>query len=211
MTQQAEMFFTETEKQRIAKTIAGVEQKTSGEIAVMVVAASDTYPEASLLAGLTIGGLIALLITDLFLADSLGYFLPLLICGVIGFGSLAKICPPLLRLFIPGGRLETRVAERALRAFYEKKLHHTRDNTGVLFFISLLERKVWILADTGIYEKISQETLMAYAKHIAIGVKQQQACNVLCQEIEAAGLILACYFPIKPDDTNELANEVFTG
>jgi putative membrane protein len=208
---QAETFFTETEKQLIATTITGVERKTSGEVAVMVVAASDAYPEASLLAGLTIGGLVALFITDLFLADSLGYFLPLLICGVIGFGSLARILSTLLRMFIPGGRLETRVAERALRAFYEKKLHHTRDNTGVLFFISLLERKVWILADTGIYQKITQENLMSHANHIAIGIKQQQACNILCQEIEAVGLILARHFPVKPDDINELSNEVFTG
>lgn len=208
---QAEEFFTEAEGQQIAATIAGVEQKTSGEVVAMVVAASDTYPEARLLAGLTIGGLAALLITDLFLADNLGYFVPLLLCGAIGFGSLAKIFPPLLRLFIPAGRLETRVAERALRTFYEKKLHTTRDNTGVLFFISLLERKVWILADSGIYQKISQETLMAHATDIAVGIKQGQACNALCREIEAVGVILARHFPIKADDANELSNEVLTG
>lgn len=207
----AETFFTETERQQIAATIAGVEKKTSGEIATMVVTASDTYPEATLLAGLTIGGLAALLITDLFLADSLGYFVPLFVCGAMAVGSLAKIFPPLLRTFIPGSRLETRVAERALRSFYEKKLHTTRDNTGVLFFISLLERKVWILADSGIYQKISQDALMAHAKDIAVGIKQGQACNALCREIEAVGVILARHFPIKADDTNELSNEVLTG
>ena len=208
---QAETFFTEAEGQQIAATIGGVEGKTSGEVATMVVAASDTYPEATLLAGLTIGGLAALLITDLFLGDSLGYFLPLLLCGTIGVSSLATIFPPLLRLFIPSSRLETRVAERALRAFYEKKLHTTRDNTGVLFFISLLERKVWILADSGIYQKISQETLMAHASNIATGIKQGQGCTALCREIEAVGVILAQNFPSKPDDTNELSNEVITG
>ena len=207
----AEKFFTEVEKRQIAATIGEVEKKTSGEVAAMVVTASDTYPEATLLAGLTIGGLAALLITDLFLGDTLGYFLPLLLCGTTLVGSLAKIFPPLLRLFIPGSRLETRVAERALRAFYQKKLHTTRDNTGVLFFISLLERKVWILADSGIYQKISQETLMAHASDIATGIKQGQACNALCREIEAVGVILARHFPIKPDDTNELSNEVITG
>lgn len=206
----AETFFTEAEGRQIAATIAGVEKKTSGEVVAMVVAASDTYPEARLLAGLSIGGLAALLITDLFLADNLGYFVPLLLCGTIGVSSLAKIFPPLLRLFIPASRLEARVAERALRAFYEKKLHTTRDNTGVLFFISLLERKVWILADSGIYQKISQETLMAHATDIAVGIKQGQACHALCREIETVGVILARHFPIKTDDANELSNEVLT-
>ncbi|MCX5864137.1 MAG: hypothetical protein NTW42_03570 [Deltaproteobacteria bacterium] len=207
----AETFFTEAERQQIAATIGEVEKKTSGEVVAMVVAASDTYPEARLLAGLTIGGLAALLITDLFLADSLGYFVPLLLCGTMAVGSLAKIFPPLLRLFIPDSRLETRVAERALRAFYEKKLHATRDNTGVLFFISLLERKVWILADSGIYQKISQDALLAHASDIATGIKQGQACNALCRQIEAVGVILAQHFPIKADDTNELSNELITG
>lgn len=207
----AETFFTEAENQKIAATIAGVEKQTSGEIVTMVVAASDTYPEARILTGLTIGGLAALLITDFFLADSLGYFVPLLICGAIGAGSLAKIFPPLLRLFIPDSRLETRVAQRALRAFYEKNLHTTRDNTGVLFFISLLERKVWILADSGIHQKISQETLMAHANDIATGIKQGQACNALCRKIEAVGVILVRHFPVKPDDANELSNQVLTG
>ena len=208
---QAEKFFTKAEKEQIAATIGEVEKHTSGEVVAMVVAASDTYPEASLLAGLTIGGLAALLVTDFFLADSLGYFVPLLTCGTIGVASLAKIFPPLLRLFIPGRRLETRVAERALRAFYEKKLHTTRDNTWVLFFISLLERKVWILADSGIYQKIPQDALMAHAADIALGIKQGLACNALCRQIEAVGVILAQHFPIKPDDTNELSNQVITG
>lgn len=207
----AETFFSEAEKKRIAAAIGAVEKKTSGEVVAMVVPASDTYPEASLLAGLTIGGLAALLITDLFLADSLGYFLPLLLCGTIGVAGLAKILPPLLRPFIPDRRKESRVAERALRTFYEKKLHTTRDNTGVLFFISLLERKVWILADTGIYQKISQEALLAYATDIAAGIRQGQACDALCRQIEAVGVVLARHFPVKADDTNELADQVLTG
>ena len=207
----AETFFTEAEKQRIAATISGVEEKTSGEVVAMVVDSSDTYPEARMLAGLSIGGLIALVITDLFLAGSLGYFLPLLLGGATLVGSLAKFCPPLLRLFIPESRKESRVAERALRTFYEKELHTTRDNTGVLFFISLLEHKVWILADRGIYLKISQETLQAYANEIATGIRQGQACDALCREIEAMGGILTNHFPVKTDDTNELSNQVLTG
>ncbi|MDG4476209.1 TPM domain-containing protein [Thiovibrio frasassiensis] len=208
---QAETFFTEAEKEQIAATISGVEQKTSGEVVAMVVAESDTYPEARLLAGFSIGGLTALIITDLFLGDSLGYFLPLALCGAMLVTALTRLCPPLLRLFIPASRLETRVAQRALRSFYEKKLHTTRDNTGVLFFISLLEHKVWILADTGIYAKISQETLLTYANDIATGIKQGEGCTALCRQIEAVGAILASHFPIKADDTNELSNQLLTG
>jgi putative membrane protein len=52
---------------------------------------------------------------------------------------------------------------------------------------------------------------MTHANDIAVGIKQGQACNALCRQIEAVGVILARHFPIKPDDTNELSNQVFTG
>ena len=73
----AETFFTEAEKQRIAATISGVEKKTSGEVVAMVVDSSDTYPEARMLAGLSIGGLIALVITDLSWPTASDTFCPL--------------------------------------------------------------------------------------------------------------------------------------
>ena len=66
-------------------------------------------------------------------------------------------------------RKEHAVRERAQQAFFEKGLYKTKENTGVLFFLSLLERKVWILADKGIYQKIGQETLDRYAKTVSPG------------------------------------------
>lgn len=207
----SETFFSEAEKEQVACAVAAVEKKTSGEVVVMVVDASDTYPEAGLLAGLAIGGLTALLITDLFLADSLIFFVPLMALGLIAVCSLARVNPWLLRLFIPESRLAARVSQRALLAFYEKGLHATRERTGVLFFISLLEHKVWILADKGIYEKIPQESLQAYAKDIATGIKEGRAGSALCRQIEAVGAVLARDFPVRADDANELADQLLTG
>ncbi len=207
----ADTFFNEEEKKAIAATIAEVEQKTAGEVAVMVVDRSDTYPEAALLAGLCLGGLSALLASDFFFADSLIAFLPLQAAGTILFFLIARTCPALLRLFTPGGRMESKVAQRALLAFYEEGLHQTRDNTGVLFFLSLAEHKVWVLADKGISAKISPETLLAFAGDIATGIRKKQACPALCQAIRQAGAILARHFPVKPDDRNELSNELITG
>jgi len=207
----AESFFSEAEKRQIAETIAAVEKKTSGELVAMVVDQSDTYPEAGLLAGLTMGGLAALLLSDLFLADSLAWFLPLFLAGAGIFAGLAGISPPFLRAFISANRMEAMVSQRALRAFYEKGLHETRDKTGVLFLVSLLEHKVWILADAGIYAKISPETLLAYAAGIAKGIKEGRASEALCRQIETVGETLARHFPVKADDTNELPNEVLIG
>jgi putative membrane protein len=204
----AETFFTREENEIISETIREVETRTAGEVAVMVVDRSDSYPEARIMAGILLGGLLALIITDLYFHDSLWVFMPLAatLAFIIGLG--AGFVPAALRLFVPAARLEARVQERALRAFYEKGLYKTRDNTGVLFFLSLLEHRIWLLADEGIYSKISQADLQEYAQDIAKSVKSGTTAAALCREIQNIGTVLAEHFPIKPDDINELSDHV---
>ena len=100
--------------------------------------------------------------------------------------------------------------QRAVGAFYEKELYKTKKNTGVLFFISLFERKVWVLADKGIYVKIEQETLNRFADTVSAGIKEGSACEALCIAIIEAGELLSKYFPITSGDTDELPDEVIT-
>lgn len=207
---QAENFFSPTEKERISQAIAAVEKLTAGEVAVVVANESDRYPESTILAGITLGGVVGLIVTDLLFHDSLWFFLPLTTVAALLIGWLTGKVPSLKRLFVPHARLEEEVAQRALQVFYDKGLHRTRDATGVLFFISLLEHKAWVLADQGIYQKISQEKLNQHAVSVAAGIKQGRAAEALCQEIQQVGITLAQHFPIKPDDTNELSNEVQT-
>ena len=207
----SDTFFTEAEQKQITEEIQRAETMTAGEIAVMVVDRSDTYPEARILAGTIIGSALSLIIADQFFLDSLWYFVPLAVLFSLLLGWGTGYFPGLLRYFVPAGRLDTQVRERAVRAFYEKGLYKTRDKTGVLFFISLFEHKVWLLADEGIYTKIPQETLQEYATDIAKGIKNRTAAEALCREIANVSKILARHFPIQPDDVNELSNKVIIG
>ncbi len=211
MMMKAESFFTKHDNEMIASAVRVAESKTAGEIAVMVVDQSDTYLEGQILAGLVIGGLLSLLVTDLLLASYLWYFVGLFIVLVPLCGWLTQKLPFLKRLFTLEKRLDDRVQERALAAFYEKGLYKTRDETGILFFISLFERKVWVLADQGIYRKIKPEYLQDYARSVARGIKTGAAAQSLCREIERVTEVLAEHFPVKSDDTNELPDEVMTG
>lgn len=207
----AEEFFSTQDKERIAEAVRQVELRTSGEVAVVVVDESDTYPEGRILAGGVLGGLLALAVTDLWLADNLWLFVPLALGLTALCGWLVGWLPLLHRFFVNPARLEGQVAEQALVAFYERGLYKTRGATGVLFFISLFEHKVRVLADQGIYTKISQATLQEYADDVARGVKSGNATAALCREIARIGEILSHHFPIEADDTNELCNEVRVG
>jgi len=207
----AETFFTGQEKEEIEAAIREVEKKTAGEVAVMVVDQSDSYPEAVILGGVATGGMAALITADMLLQASLWYFVPLAALLSVLFGWITDTIPALKRFFVPASRLEEQVRERAVRSFYEKELYQTRDDTGVLFFISLLEHKVWVLADKGIYSRITQDELQEYATGVAQGIRNGAAAGALCRAIRSVGQVLAEHFPIKTDDTNELSNRVIIG
>jgi putative membrane protein len=206
----AETFFNEEEKKRIENTTIDIEQRTIGEVVVMVVDSSDQYLEAVIIGGVFLGSLFALIASVVLLHSSLWSYMPLSFLFFFPTAYLFKKFPVLKTAFIGLRRKERAVMQRAVRAFYEKGLYKTRQNTGVLFFLSLLEHKVWILADKGIYGKIDQETLNRFAQAVSQGIKEGHACDALCDAMKEAGELLARHFPIAPGDTDELSDEVMT-
>lgn len=206
----AERFFSAEEKKRIRETTRDVESRTVGEVAVVVVESSDHYFEAEVAGGILLASLVSLAISALYFRSSVWFYLPLSFVIFFPARFLFRRVPALKSVFTGVHRKEHAVRLRALRAFYEKGLHNTKRNTGILFFISLIERKVRVLADSGIHEKIGQETLNRLAAKISKGIAEGRACDTLCLAITEAGELLAQHFPKTPDDTNELSDDVMT-
>jgi putative membrane protein len=206
----SERFFTAEEKERLKATTHEVESRTIGEIAIMVVDHSDHYIEAEVLGSVLLGSLLSLILTVLFFHSSLWSYIPLSFLFLFPCWFLFIKVATLKRLFIGNRRKEEAVRLRAERAFFERGLYRTKKNTGVLFFLSLLEKKVWVLADKGIYEKMDQETLNRFANEVSRGIKEGRACDALSQAIQEVGGVLSKHFPITPDDTNELPDDVMT-
>jgi putative membrane protein len=206
----SERFFTAEEKERLKATTHEVESKTIGEIVVMVVDHSDHYIEAEVLGSFLFGSLLSLVLSVLFFHASLWFYILLSFLFFFPFWFLFIRVGALKRLFIGSRRKEEAVRLRAERSFFEKGLYRTKKNTGVLFFFSLLERKVWVLADKGIYEKMDQEILNRFANEVSKGIRENRACEVLIQAIQEIGVLLSKHFPITPDDTDELPDEVMT-
>ena len=206
----AEKFFTAEEKERLKAITQEVESRTIGEIVVMVVDRSDHYIDAEVLGGALLGSLLSLILTLLFFHSSIWSYVPLSFLFFFPCRFLFQKVDGLKKLFIGVRRKEEAVRLRAERAFFERGLYKTKRNTGVLFFLSLLERKVWILADKGIYEKMEQETLNRFANEVSRGIREGRACGALSKAIQEIGVILSRHFPITSDDTDELPDEVMT-
>lgn len=210
MGQKAEHFFTKEEKERIKNTTKEVECRTSGELVVMVVDRSDDYLDGEVIGGVVGGSLTAMVLAALFFKASIWFFIPLTFILFFPFRFIFKKYHLLRTAFLSVRRKEHAVRHRAVRAFHEKGLTRTKEHTGVLFFISLLERKVWVLADRGIHAKIGQETLNKFAAEVSRGIAEGRASDALCEAIKEAGDLLAQHFPCNPDDTDELPNGVIT-
>ncbi len=204
----AEHFFTSEEREQIKLTSREVESRTVGEVVVMVVDRSDDYLDGEILGGVVGGSLLSLTITALFFNASLWFFVPLAFILFFPFRFVFKKYHPLRTAFLGAKRKEHAVVRRAVRAFHEKGLNRTKEHTGVLFFISLLEHKVWVLADKGIHKKIGQETLNTFAAKVSRGIAEGRACDALCEAIKEAGRVLAEHFPKTKEDRDELPDDV---
>jgi putative membrane protein len=201
-------YFSPDEQEQIRSAVAAAEAETSGEIVPMVVDRSDSYRESETLGGVLLAGLISLGCLLLSQFDTIWTYIPLVFLFFLPSRALIRKYPKLKLPLIGKERIAEAVRERAVRAFYENGLYRTKGETGVLIFISLLERKVWILADRGIYRKLPHEHWQTLTSEVSAGIRAGRACAALCGVITKSGAILAEHFPKSDDDLNELPDDL---
>ena len=205
----AETFFTEQEKERIRQAVVDAESKSAGEIVPMIVTSAARYTEIELL-GL-IAGLFAGMVIEWFWSDPWGspYFQLWPVFGAL-IGFLLGRIPDLKRVLAPSRRITEAVHTLGLASFTEQGLHYTKDHTGILILVSLLEHRVEVLADRGINLKVAQGTWDEVVHIITAGIKSGQASDAFCNAIGRCGDILATHFPRQADDKDELPNRLVT-
>lgn len=200
--------FTDSEMERIRRAVEAAEATTSGEIATIVVDQSDSYREAETLGATLFSGLLALIVAVAIRHVTIWSYIPLVFIFFLPASHLFRQYPHLKLPFVGRRRVAEAVRERAVRAFFQKRLYKTRDETGILVFISILEHKVWILGDRGIDAKIDPLFWRSLADELVTGLKESRACDALCSIIAKCGSELALHFPKKADDINELPDDL---
>ncbi len=111
---------------------------------------------------------------------------------------------------LPTHRVAEAVHLRSLAAFAGHGLHYTKNHTGILIFASLLERRVVVLADRGINERVAPGTWQVVVDTVTDSLKSGKPCDGFCNAIERCGDILAVHFPRQTDDQDELPNTLVT-
>ncbi len=206
----SEKYFSEAEQELIRQAVQAAEADTSGEIATMVVDESDRYPEAELSAALFIATMVSLVLAVLTEHVTIWSYIPMAMLFFIPGRFLVQRFPRLKLPFAGRRRIAEEVHQRAVRAFFEKGLYRTRHETGVLIFMSMLERKVWILGDRGINERIDPTSWQVMAGELAEGLATGKGCDALCSVIAKCGTELSRHFPHHQGDANELPDQLLT-
>jgi putative membrane protein len=206
--------FSEDDRQRISAAVREAEGATSGEIVVVVAAASDDHPEARWRSAIALAGLV--LLADLAYRHLARFWLPwtadaaslaLVGAGVLGF--FAASFAPLRRTLVGRERMRLRVRRAAEAAFAAERVFETRDRTGILIFLSLLEHEVVVLPDTGIAAKAPEAAWAGVVEGVVRGMKAGRPADALVGAVRSCGAALrAAGFHARPDDANELGDDV---
>ena len=205
-------FLFESERQRIVETVQEAENRTAGEIVPMIVSSSFHYPMADVLGGAVFGFFLSLVLTpgigrQLWLGPSnMWVFIGIFVFSFIVCYTLVKRIPWLKRVFVSKNEMEAEVNEAAITAFYREGLNRTRDETGILIFISVFEHRVCVLADKGINSMVHEGQWDEIVAMIIHGIKNKRQADAICGAIQKVADVLSEHFPVRPGDQDELEN-----
>jgi putative membrane protein len=199
---------SDTDVAAVHAALAAAERRTVGEILPVVLERSDRHPAACWLAALVT----ALVFSAALLPWIPGQHPALLIAaqlalGALGYG-LARALPDFQRTFVSEARAEEMAEEQALQEFHRHDLALTRARTGVLIFVTLLERRVIVLADEGIDTRVDAEQWKRTDEAVLAGIARGSLRDGLVAGIASAGEVLAAHFPVEADDRDEIPDRV---
>lgn len=198
---------------QVEAAVKKAESKTSGEIVPVIARSSSDYLWVPLIWALGLSGVatfseFVLRYYDGFPASA--HKLLFLQWGGMAVGFLIGTFTGIKRLTIPKVWKSFCVQRAAHARFILSGCTETRDRTGVLIYLSLLERQVVIVADKGIYAHAPQEFWQQQADSISKGAREGRPAQFLIAVIDSIALKLHEHFPRRTDDTNELADAPHT-
>lgn len=206
---------SETDRERIRQAVHAAEQQTSAEIVPLIVARSGLYRDAQHWAGLiaALTALAALLTVEAswlpwgWHASNAAWLVLAVTLAYVG-GRWIGTWQPVIRLLTSPARMRHKVVVRAERAFAQHAISQTRERTGVLIMLSILERQIYVLPDRSLAGLVSAERWKQVVQAAVERLQHGDIADGLSRAIEACGVVLAEACPGRPgDNPNELPDE----
>ena len=194
------------ERERLEDLVRGLEATTDAEVVLVLARRADSYLYAPTLVAAIVGMLIPLIsLYWPFWLDT--NELVLVQTSVFVCLALLFRIPALQSRLIPKRTKFFRASNLAMRHFLAQGVHTTKNNLGVMIFVSEFERYIEIIADHGITKKIEDDTWSKALDLALPPLKQNNAFNAFTSVLKDVGGVLQDNFPIT-EEKEELPNHV---
>ena len=191
----------------IEQEISSIESVTSGEIVPVVARKSSAYKTVELIH--------AMIFIYLFMFIYYSVYSHLNLLGFVVISAVGAILSFALfrfgifkRILIPKAVMKDKVHTAAMKAFYKYDVHNTKEKTGILIYVSVVERMVVVIGDEGIHSKVGNEAWNGVINTIILGIKRKELGRGIVDGIESCRDLLKTHFPAREVNDNELSNKV---
>ena len=194
-------------KRRTTETIRAIEARTSAEVVVAVRPAAERHVVTSVVFGAAVA---ALALVVMLVSPRVYDVRTMPFDALLALVLAALVChfvPPLKRLLTPKTRRLAAARRGAATAFVELGIGKTKQRSGVLVFVSLFERTAVVVADEGVPTALLGE---AYETRTLELARSAAALDIdaFLVALGDFGTLLVGVLPRRPDDANELSDEV---
>ena len=169
---------------------------------------SDNYFGATLLGG----SILMLLVFSFFIFSPLMFGDYLIFTGtILAFfvGSFISIAiNPIHALLIRKNEKKRQVQIMAHAIFSKSKIYETKKRTGLLIFVSLLEKQLIVKADKKLYEAIPQEEWDIMQKEMESSITFGNLQADFLDNLKKTGAIFSKYIPVEEPNINELPDYI---
>jgi len=197
--------FDKTAGEAIGAAVREIEAKTNAEIVVAVRGRSGTYRHADYLFGAIVAfaGLLFVLFSPF---EFHTYWVPFDVIVLFVVGAFISARGDGIRRLLTGEAFRARNARAGAAAmFYEAGIANTSAENGLLIYLSLLERKMEVIADRGVLKAVPPlkwNHAVFELKRIADDPDPQN----LVAGMRDLGELLAAHMPATGENPNELAD-----
>lgn len=195
--------FDSAASETLAQAVRDIEKNTDAEVVIVVRGRSGTYRHADYLCGAVIAviGLIFVLFSPF---EFHTYWVPIDVIGLFIAGAFACSRTDFVRRVLTTKEFRAQsVRTGAAAMFYEAGIANTSAENGLLIYLSILERRLEVIADRGILKAVpALKWNNAVFELKQVGRNPESA--TLVKAVSELGELLAQYLPATGENPNEL-------
>jgi len=201
------------DRNRLDALITDVEKYTNTQIVLAVIQRSDSYAELPWKAfslGASVTGLLIFTLDLLFYGWYSMVSVPHAVAGILAAGAvfalMAVLLPGFSKRFLSTIRADVEVQQYAESLFLSRELFATSNRTGILVLVSLFERKVVILPDLGLRDKLTRDAMQSMIAAMTLFLKRSQISQAFEAGLEQLSQTLGTN--VHGTTENELSDEI---